>query len=83
METVYSKDFSRIQILADEIHDHIIKKNTGEIIASINKMNTHTEFELVCATFYNKYKFSLYNKIWSFINLNDYNKIKKVLRRAE
>jgi hypothetical protein len=82
METIYTKDFSRIQIIADEIHDNILKNDVGEIIASINKMNTRTEFELVCATFYNKYKFSLYNKIWSFINLSDYKKIKKVLRKS-
>ena len=81
METAYSKDFSKIQILADEIHGHILKQNPGGIIESINKLNTRTEFELVCASFYNKYKFSLYNRIWSFINLGEYNKIKKVLSK--
>lgn len=80
METIYSKDFSRIQILAEEIHGHIQQQNISEIISSINKLNTRIEFELVCASFYNKYKFSLYNKIWSFITMNDYNKIKKTIR---
>ena len=82
MQTVFSKDFNRIQILADEIYNHILQQNAGGIITVINKLNTRTEFELVCASFYNKYKFSLYNRIWSFINLKDYNKIKKVLRKT-
>lgn len=80
METMHSKDFDRIRMIAEEMYQFIQKKDAQGIIASLNKMNTRTEFDLLCASFYTGYKISLYNKIWGFINMNDYQKIKKILK---
>lgn len=82
METIHSKEYNNFQILADEMHDHLSNRNIDGIIAVMNKMKSKIEFELLCVSFYNKYKFSLYNKIWNFINISDYQKLNLALRRS-
>jgi hypothetical protein len=76
METIYSKDFNKIPMIAEEMYQFILHKDTEEIIASV-KMNTRTESDLHCTAFYTGYKISLYNTIWSFINMTYCQKIKK------
>ena len=82
METFHSKDYTNIQLLTDEIYSSIQSKDVDGIITVMNKVKTKIEFELLCVTFYNKYKFSLYNKIWNFININDYRKLNMALRQS-
>ena len=82
MENMNNKDFEHIRSLADEIHNHIIEKDIDGIIKVMNKLNSKIEFELLCVSFYNKYKFSLYNKIWNFINIKDYEKLNFALRKS-
>lgn len=82
METIHSKDYSNLQVLTDEIYLSIRSKDVDGIITVMNKMKSRIEFELLCVAFYNKYKFSLYNKIWNFINIKDYQKINHVLRKS-
>ena len=82
METFHSKDYTNIQLLSDEIYTSIQSKDVDGIITVMNKVKSKIEFELLCVTFYNKYKFSLYNKIWNFININDYRKLNLALRKS-
>jgi uncharacterized iron-regulated protein len=82
METIHSKEYNNFQILADEMYDHLASRNIDGIITVMNKMKSKIEFELLCVSFYNKYKFSLYNKIWNFINISDYQKLNLALRRS-
>jgi len=82
METFHSKDYLNIQLLSDEIHSSIQTKDVDGIITVMNKVKSKIEFELLCVTFYNKNKFSLYNKIWNFININDYRKLNLALRKS-
>jgi hypothetical protein len=74
METIHSKDYTNLQLLSEEIYSSIRSKDVDGIISVMNKMKSKIEFELLCVAFYNKYKFSLYNKIWNFINIQDYKK---------
>ena len=82
METIRSKDYTNLQVLSDEMYLSICSKDVDGIIAVMNKVKSRIEFELLCVAFYNKYKFSLYNKIWNFINIKDYQKINHALRRS-
>jgi hypothetical protein len=82
METIHSKDYTNLQLLSEEIYSSIRSKDVDGIISVMNKMKSKIEFELLCVAFYNKYKFSLYNKIWNFINIQDYKKINYALRKS-
>ena len=82
MENIRNEEYENIRSLAEEIHTHISVQDIDGIITVMNKLNTRIEFELLCVSFYNKYKFSLYNKIWNFINIQDYEKLNSALRKS-
>ncbi|MCG8309192.1 MAG: hypothetical protein MI975_17500 [Cytophagales bacterium] len=68
--------------LADDIYSYISKKDINGIVSVLDKIRTKSEYDHLCNSFFSKYKFSMYNKIWNLIQPKDYEKINLVMRKA-
>ena len=68
--------------LAEDIYSFISKKDINGVVSVLSKVKSKTEYDNLCNSFFNKYKFSMYNKIWKMIKPKDYEKINLVIRKA-
>jgi hypothetical protein len=68
--------------LAEDLYVYISKKDISGIIDVLDQIKNKSEYESLCSLFREKYNFSLYNKIWNFVALEDYEKINLALRKA-